>query len=193
MNNAPKFKRPVFDEALSAWKALLGQQGLPIGLIWLFDENLCFEKESAGSEVSQPGFQLEFTPPPPGAEQIAYDYFSGFDTRLIFYRLGSSQGKSVCCLLCDDWFEARREADGFIRRDDWLISFRPGAREEIREITDAERWRRRILKNRSLHDLDFCMTLRTVHEILAHGHALSTYERYALKFFHVWWRLLGKG
>ncbi len=190
MATTPQFKRPPFEEALSAWKTLLGQRGLPTDLLWIFDENLCFEKNRAGPEGFKLGFQTAFTPPPREAERITYDFFSGFAARLVFYRLGSSGGKSVCLALCDEYFEAKGEAEGFVRRDDWLISFRPGAKDETELITDEHRWKHRLLRHRPLHDLDFCMTLRAVHEILAHGRLLTTYERYALKFLHLWRRLL---
>ncbi|HWH69566.1 MAG TPA: hypothetical protein VNT26_09290, partial [Candidatus Sulfotelmatobacter sp.] len=57
---------------------------------------------------------------------------------------------------------------------------------------DKQRWQHRLLRDRPLHDLDFCMSLQTVHEILAHGRALSTYERYGLKFLHMWRHILGQ-
>jgi len=86
--------------------------------------------------------------------------------------------------------EPKGESEGFLRRDDWLISFRPGGREEIEEITDEQRWKQRIQRDRPLHDLDFCMMLRAVHETLAHGRALTAYEHYALKFLDAWRHLL---
>jgi hypothetical protein len=61
---------------------------------------------------------------------------------------------------------------------------------EVEEIKDVERWKGRVLKNRPLHDLDFCMRLRSVHELLAHGRVLTAYEHYALRFLHVWTRFL---
>jgi hypothetical protein len=36
------------------------------------------------------------------------------------------------------------------------------------------------------------MSLRAIHETLAHGRVLTSYERYALKLLHVWRRLLGE-
>ena len=190
MANIPNFARPPFAEALNAWKALLGERNLPSELIWIFDENLCFEKDPNNETGFNLGFQTQITPPPPDAEKIAYDYFCEFEARLVFYRIGSWCGKSVCLLLCDEWFEWKTEKDGFIRRDEWLISFRPAGREQVEEITDAGRWRNRIMRDRPLHDLDFCMNLRAVHEILAHGRALTPYEHYALKFLDGWRRLL---
>ncbi|MEI6569278.1 MAG: hypothetical protein WCR20_21540, partial [Verrucomicrobiota bacterium] len=61
---------------------------------------------------------------------------------------------------------------------------------ELEEITDFQRWRQRLMKSRPLHDLDFCMDLKAVHEILAHGRVLTAYEHYALRFLHAWGRLL---
>jgi hypothetical protein len=190
MSHPPAFTRPTFVEALTAWEAVLSQHRFPIDLLWIFDDNLCFEKDPADPAGYQLGFQTRFTPPPADAEQIAYEYFTEFDARIVFYRIGNFQGKSVTLLLCDEWFEPKGEPEGFVRRDDWLISFRPGGPEEIEEITDEQRYQRRILRNRPLHDLDFCMTLRAVHETLAHGRVLTTYEHYALKFLHAWRRLL---
>ncbi len=189
MEDKPNYTRPAFDEALKAWKALLTQRGLPADLLWVFDENLVFEKDPASPQGFRLGFQTAFTPPPPQAERIAYDYFSGFDARLVFYRIGSCGGKSVCLLLCDPWFEARAAGEGFERRDEWLISFRPGAPGEVEEIKDPARWKNRVMRDRPLHDLDFCLALRSVHEILAHGRVLSTYERSTLKVLHLWRRI----
>ena len=192
MANIPQFSRPTFTQTLDAWKAILAERRLPTELIWIFSENLCFEKEPAGERGFKLGFQTRFTPPPPDAERIAYHHFCEFEARIVFYRIGSSCGKSVCLVLGDEWFETRDESSGFIRRDDWLISFRPGSAEEIEEIGDERRWEQRLLRDRPLHDLDFCMTLRAVHEILAHGRVLTTYEHYALKFLHAWRRFLGE-
>jgi len=183
--------RPDFAAAVNAWKALLNERRLPSDLLWIFDENLCFEK-SPDQQEFKVGFQTRFTPPPPEAEQIAYDYFCDFDSPIVFYRMGSARGKSVCLLLCDEWFQAKGESQGFVRRDEWRISFHPGAAGELTEIVDEQRWQQRIRRERPLHDLDFCMTLRAVHEILAHGRVLTAYEHYALRFLHAWRRLLGE-
>jgi hypothetical protein len=190
MTNKRPFIRPAFAEASKAWKALLAQHGLPVDPVWIFDENLCFETDPDRDGNFKLGFQTRFTPPPTGAEEIAYEHFQEFEARMVFYRIGSSRGKSVCLLLCDEWFEPKGESEGFLRRDDWLISFRPGGREEIEEITDEQRWKQRIQRDRPLHDLDFCMMLRAVHETLAHGRALTAYEHYALKFLDAWRHLL---
>jgi hypothetical protein len=192
MQQNAQYTRPPFDEALKAWKTLLTERGLPADLVWVFDENLCFESGPASPAGFRLGFQTALTPPPPDAERIAYEYFSEFDARLVFYRIGSSVGKSVCLVLCDEWFETKTPADGFVRRDEWLISFRPGAGEVVEEIKDEQRWKNRLLRNRPLHDLDFCMTLRAVHETLAHGRVLSTYEHSALKLLHLWRRVFGR-
>jgi hypothetical protein len=188
MVKTPIFTRPTFGQALDAWKEVLSARGFPVDLAWIFDENLCFEKDDRGN--FKLGFQTRFAPPPPEAEQIAYEHFTEFDVRVVFYRIGTCRGRSVCLLLCDEWFEPKNEKDGFLRRDEWLISFRPGGRDEIEEVTDEERYRRRILRGRPLHDLDFCMTLQAVHETLAHGRVLNAYEHYALKFLNAWRRLL---
>jgi len=181
MPRLPQFSRPSFRDAVNDWKTLLAQRHLPTEIIWVYDENLCFEKSAAGAGGYTLGFQTRFTPPPADAEQIAFSHFCDFEARVVFYRIGTNAGKSVCVMLCDEWFEPKGESEGFVRRDHWLISFHPGAAQEIEEITDEHRWRKRILRHRPLHDLDFCMTLQAVHETLAHGRVLSAYEQYALK------------
>ena len=118
-------------------------------------------------------------------------FAAAFDAPVVFYRVGSSGGKSICLLLCDRWFENKRSGEDILRRDDWLIQFRPGGTEIIEEITDEGRWKNRILRGRPLHDLDFCMTLRSIHEILAHGRVLTSYEHYALTLLHTWRRVFG--
>ena len=191
MDKRPKFQRPSFGEALGAWQTLLNERRLPAECLWIFDENLCFEKAAGSPGGFRLGFQTRFTPPPTEGELLAFEYFADFDHRLVFYRIGSWREKSVCLVLCDDWFEARGPNEGFIRRDEWLMSFRPGPAETVEEVTDEARWKNRILRDRPLHDLDFCMTLRAVHEILAHGRVLTNYEHAALKFLHLWHRVLG--
>ena len=184
-------ERPGFDKALKAWTELLAQRGFSTQCIWIFDENLYFEKSTAAAGGPPSGFQTVLTPPPAGAALIAYTYFAEQDAPLVFYRLGSSKGKSVCALLCDDWFAKKSEDDGFINRREWNMAFRPGEKIELEEITDAARWKERAVRDRPLHDLDFCMSLRAVHELMAHGRIITTYERYALRFLHAWRRLLG--
>jgi hypothetical protein len=191
MDKKPEYTRPPFPEALKTWKALLTERGFPPELIWVFDENLCFEKNAANAEGFCLGFQTLFTPPPPEAEKIAYDHFQEFDAPLVWYRLGTHEGKSVCLLLCDQWFRTKTESEGFNQRPEWRMLFRPGPARELEEVKERARWEKRLLRDRPLHDLDFCMTLRAVHETLAHGRVLTAYERYALKLLHVWRHWLG--
>ncbi|HVV70273.1 MAG TPA: hypothetical protein VHI52_02050, partial [Verrucomicrobiae bacterium] len=94
-------------------------------------------------------------------------------------------------ILADKWFDQKGESDGYSKRGDWLMLFRLGPTEEVEEIKDKSRWTQRMLRDRPLHDLDFCMTLQAVHETLAHGRVLTAYDRYALRFLHVWRRFLG--
>jgi hypothetical protein len=181
--------RPPFDEALGAWKAHLVQRGFPTELLWVFEENLCFEREPNSPGGVRLGCQMVFTPPPPHAEQIGYDYFAEMDAPLVFYRLGSKGGKSVCVLLCDKWFEGKGDSEGYVRWPHWHMLAHAGKAESVEEITDRSRWEQRIIRNRPLHELDFCLTLRAVHEMLAHGRVLSTYERSALRVLHLWRRV----
>jgi hypothetical protein len=189
-NDAP-YTRPSFEDALAAWKALLKQRGFSDNLLWLFDENLCFEKDAARPEGFRLGFQVGFTPPPAEAEKIAYEHFQEFEHPIVFYRVGSAGVKSLCLVLGDNWFANKTEAEGFLLQQNWRILFRPGGADSIEEIYDKQRWQNRILRDRPLHDLDFCMTLQAVHETLAHGRVLTAYDRYALRFLHLWRRFLG--
>jgi len=181
MPNLPQFARPPFNEALNEWKTILNQRHLPTDIVWIYDENLCFEKDAKTKDGFKLGFQTQITPPPAEAENITFDHFCEFEARLVFYRIGSSGGKSVCLILCDEWFESKSESEGFIRRDPWLMSFHPGDANNLEEITDEQRWKQRILRDRPLHDLDFCMSLQAIHETLAHGRVLTPYEQFALK------------
>ena len=101
MPNDPKSRPPAFDEALTAWKGILQQRSLPADCAWVFDENLCFEKDAARPGGFRLGYQTAITPPPPGAERIAYEHFAESGARIVFYRIGSNRGKSVCLVLCD--------------------------------------------------------------------------------------------
>src|ERR1041385_7803627 len=88
------------------------------------------------------------------------DWSSDVCSSDLFYRIGTARGKSVCVMLCDEWFECKGDIEGYVRQDEWLMSFRPGAAGEIEEVADEARWRQRVLRDRPLHDLDFCMTDR---------------------------------
>lgn len=185
-----KFFRPPLDEALANWKKCLAAQGLPEELLWIFSENLCLEPLQAAPGSFHHGFQTRFTPPHEDDLGIAYDHFCETDQRLVFYRLGSAGNKSVCILLCDQWFEGRNLRDGFIRNDKWGISFRPGHAGEIEEITELTRWVRRVKHDRALHDFDFAMSLEAINEIIAHGRVLQPYERFAQRMLNRLRRML---
>jgi len=191
MEAATSLNRPVLDEALDAWEKILVERRFPADIIWLFEENLCFEKlrsEQGGFHI---GFQTKFTPPSGDALEIAFDHFCESGARIVFYRLGDVPGKSLCILLCDPWFEKKGEGDGFVRRDDWNVSFYPGGDDNIEEITDLTRWLRRVKRGRALHDLDFCMSLAAVDEIKIYGRPLAPYERFAESMLNRLRRILG--
>jgi len=179
MNPAAPISRPDLKDALAAWKKTLTERGLSSKLLWLFEENLCFEKKPDVPGGVHIGFQTRFSPVPQEALEIAYEHFCEADARIVFYRLGESGGRSVCILLGDEWFDDKRESDGFVLRNEWGISFYPGQKIEIEEITDMRRWVRRVRRERPLHDVDFCMTLAAVDEIQLHGRVLSPGERYS--------------
>jgi hypothetical protein len=181
MDPARSYVRPVFEDCLAAWKALLAGRGFATDLIWILEENLYFERDGKSPARFRLGFQTEFTPQPPDAAKTTYHHFAEMDQRLVFYRVGSNRGRSVCMELCDAWFEPKGEAEGYVRRDDWLVSFYPGGNEEIEEITDARRWQERVVRGRPLSAVDFCMTLAALRELKAHGRVLSPDERFGLK------------
>jgi hypothetical protein len=181
METTRRYQRPPFEDALTAWKALLAKRGLSTDLVWILEENLCFEKDPGSSAGVKLGFQTRFTAHPPDAAKFTYHHFAEVDARLVFYRLGANAGHSVCLLLCDAWFEPKDETDGYVRRDEWLVSFFPGVNEEIEEVTDAKRWHERVVRGRPLSAVDFCMTLAALRELKAHGRVLTPDERFGLK------------
>ena len=192
MSSPAPFDRPELSQALEAWKELLAARGFSTDPLWVFEENLCFEKSRAAKGGFHLGFQTKFAPPPEDALEISFDHFAETDKRIVFYRLGQTMGKSICVLLCDQWFENRGEADGFLRRDEWRVSFHPGQTDEIEEITDLGRWLRRVKRGRAFHDLDFSMTLAAVEEIRIHGRVLMPYERFASTMLERLRRILGQ-
>lgn len=188
MSDAPNFQRPSFDEALNEWQKVLTGCGLPAQCEWILDENLVFEKDATTPSGVKVGYQTAFTLRPPDLARVTYDFFTDFDARLVFYRLGTSHGKSVCLLLCDPMFETRGPEEGFLRRDDWSISFHPGDQTEIEEIVDNQRWKNRLISGRPLLDVDFCMPLAAVRELEVHGRVLTPYERFGVKMIDAWQR-----
>ncbi|MGA2246377.1 MAG: hypothetical protein ABSH48_15380 [Verrucomicrobiota bacterium] len=191
--SVPNYNRPALDEATAAWQDCLSRHGLPAETTWIFSENVCIERSPLVPGSLRFGFQTRFTPPDDDALDMAYDHFADTDARIVFYRLGSAQLRSVCILLCDAWFEEKTARDGFERRDDWKISFRPGHAGDIEEITDLKRWVRRVRHDRAFHDFDFGMPLATIEEIKLHGRPLLPYERMAQKMLLRLRRMLRQG
>lgn len=176
-------QRPSFEDALTAWKTVLNDHRYSTDILWVLDENLCFEKDPVAPGGVTLSIQTQFTAQPVdnASAKVVYHHFAETDVRLVFYRLGENRGRSVCILLCDEWLEGKREAEGYLRRDDWLISFYPGEAAEIEEITDAQRWKERIIRGRPLSAVDFCMTMAALHELKAHGRVLTPDERFGLQ------------
>jgi len=179
MESEATFVRPTLADALAEWKKILAEHNFSTELLWIFEENLCIERQKSASGGFHFGFQTKFTPVPEEALEMAFDQFSETPARIVFYRLGSCPGQSVCLLLCDPWFETKKEADGFLRRDEWKISFHPGQHDQVEEVTDLSRWLRRVKRDRAFHDLDFCISLATLEEIRIYGRPLMHYERFA--------------
>lgn len=188
MQNAQKYQRPRFDEAIKEWQRILNVSGLPMACEWILDENLVFEKDPQAPAGVRLGFQTQFTLRPADLAQATYDFFSDFEARLVFYRIGTAGGKSICLILCDPVFETRGEKEGFVRRDEWLISFHPGPATDIEEITDAQRWKNRVISGRPLMDVDFCMPSVVLREQEVHGRPLEPGERFGVKVVEAWQR-----
>jgi len=176
-----RYHRPPYEEALAAWKESLKQHGFSTDLEWILEENLCFERDPQAPAGVKLGYQVQFAPHPPDAAKVTYHHFAEMDARMVFYRLGESRGKSICIQLCDPWLEPKNESEGYERRDDWLLSFYPGQKDEIEEVTDPQRWKDRVIRGRPLSAVDFCMTVAALRELKAHGRVLSPDERFGLK------------
>src|SRR5215475_4523311 len=181
MEQAQRYYRPPFEDVLKAWKDVLKQRGFSTDILWILEENLCFERDPNAPAGVKLGYQTRFSPQPPDAAKVTYHHFAEMDARLAFYRLGESNGRSICIQLCDPWFEPKTEEEGYLRRDEWLVSFYPGSSEEVEEITDEKRWRERVIRGRPLSAVDFCMTLAALRELKAHGRVLTPDERFGLK------------
>jgi hypothetical protein len=188
MSDAQKYQRPAFDEALQEWHKVLHGCGHATECVWILDENLIFERDAKSPSGVKVSFQTEFTLRPDDLAQVTYDFFTDYDARMVFYRLGSSRGKSICLLLCDPMFETRGPEEGFLRRDDWLISFHPGDETEVEEIADGQRYKNRLVSGRPLADVDFCMPLAAYRELEVHGRVLTPYERFGVKMIDAWQR-----
>ncbi len=181
METTRRYQRPPYEQALATWQSLLQQRELSTDILWILEENLCFEKDPASPARVKLSFQTQFTPHPPDAAKVTYHHFAELDARLVFYRLGASAGRSICMLLCDPWFEPKAEREGYVRHDEWLVSFFPGGNEDIEEVTDPQRWQNRVVRGRPLSAVDFCMTLAALRELKAHGRVLTPDERFGLK------------
>jgi hypothetical protein len=181
MENPQHQQRPSFEAALQEWQRVLAQSSLSTDLEWILDENLVFERDPVSASGVRLSFQRQFTRRPEDLARSTYDFFADFGARLVFYRLGTSNGKSICLMLCDPVFETRGEAEGFLRHDAWAISFRPGPAADIEEITDEKRWKNRLIGGRPLSDVDFCMPVELLREIEVHGRVLTPYERFGVK------------
>jgi len=181
MENTRRYQRPPFEDALAAWKRFLTENSFSTDLLWILEENLCFEKDPGTPASVKLGFQTRFTPQPPDAAKVTYHHFAEMDARLVFYRLGANAGRSVCLLLCDAWFEPKGPEEGYVRHDEWLVSFFTGGNEQIEEVADPTRWQQRVVRGRPLSVVDFCMTLAALRELKAHGRVLTPDERFGLK------------
>jgi hypothetical protein len=181
MPKPTRYQRPPFEDALAAWKTLLEEHEYPHEILWVLDENLCFERDPGAAGGMKLGIQTQFTPHPVDSAKVIYHHFAETDARMVFYRLGTCRGRSVCILLCDEWLESKDEAEGYLRRDEWLVSFYPGSSQEIEEVTDAQRWKNRVIRGRPFSAVDFCMTMAALYELKAHGRVLTPDERFGLQ------------
>ena len=47
MNSPATLQRPTLSEALNTWKIILAERGFATDILWIFEENLCFENSRA--------------------------------------------------------------------------------------------------------------------------------------------------
>src|SRR5258706_12008513 len=134
MESTARYHRPPFEDVLADWKALLAKRNFSTDIVWILDENLCFEKDARAAAGVKLGFQTEFTPQPPDAAKATYHHFAEMDARLVFYRLGENNGRSIFIQLCDPWLEPKKETEGYGWRDEGVVLFFSGAREDIEKI-----------------------------------------------------------
>jgi hypothetical protein len=180
MATAHRYHRPPFEDTLAAWKAVLKERGYSQEIVWILEENLCYEKDDSVAGGIKLGYQVQFTPLPADSAKVTYHHFAETDARIVFYRVGASRGRSVCMVLCDEWFEPQTEKEGYLRHDEWLVSFFPGGKDEMEEVSDRDRWQKRVVRGRPLTAVDFCMTFAALRELKAHGRVLEPDERMGL-------------
>jgi hypothetical protein len=192
MKSAADLTRPKLSEAIEEWKKTLAQREHPTDLVWIFEENLCIEASQLEKGGFHFGFQTKFSNIPPDALEITYDQFCLTKAPIVFYRLGSRAGQSVCLLLCDSSFENPMEGDGLTRRDDWRIFFHPGEENDLEEVTELTRWIHRVKRGRGRHMLDFCMSLESIDEIVVYGRQLMPHERFTSRMVERLRRILGQ-
>jgi len=181
MDNAHRYHRPPFEDVLESWKELLAKRMYSTEIIWILEENLCFEQDPKTPGGVKLGFQTKFTPHPTDSAKVTYHHFAETDAPVVFYRLGENRGRSICIQLCDAWFEGKDEKEGYEPRPNWRMAFYPGPDEEIEEVTDPKRWQGRVVRGRPFTAVDFCMTLDNIRELKVHGRVLSPDERFGLK------------
>src|SRR5450756_20790 len=83
MSNPHRYHRPPFEEALAAWKTFLQQHSFATDLLWILEENLCFEKDPVAAAGVKLGFQTQFTPHPADAAKVTYHHFAESDARVV--------------------------------------------------------------------------------------------------------------
>jgi len=67
METTRHYLRPPFEDCLAAWRALLTERRFPTDMVWILEENLCFERDRKRPGGVRLGFQTQFTPQPPDA------------------------------------------------------------------------------------------------------------------------------
>ena len=176
MDEQPDVTRPSFDEAVRAWTSFLSEQGLPTELLWVFDENVV-RIPVEGTLHFTPSFQVELDAPRPEYARIAYEYFVDSQWPMVFRAVGTNASKSLCMILCDDWFEGDDEDLGVSYRKPRHMYFDAGSGEGVAEVRDRGAWRRLKARTQALSNLDFGMTLQAVRELEQHGRILPPWQR----------------
>jgi len=190
MKSPANLARPTLSEAVEEWKKALAQRGHSTDLVWIYEENLCIEASKVEKGGFHFGFQRKFSLIPADALEITYESFCLTKAPIVFYRLGSHEGQSICLLLSDESFESQVENEDFTAKAVWNIFFYPGDENDLEEITDLTRWIHRVRRGRGRHMMDFCMSLESVEEILIYGRQLMPHERFTSRMVNRLRRIL---
>jgi len=101
----------VFAEALKAWQNhCLPNAAFRPDCVWIFDENLCFERDPARAGEFQARIPDTVHSPRLTRRRLLNEHFCGIASRLVFYRIGNvARGIRLSGAL-RPWFEPKGES-----------------------------------------------------------------------------------